>query len=148
MRKLIIYLLPLLLGTFVVVNSPAQTITSSVRRSIASQISCEERISIQAKKIGPQKQGYFVECNYAGGGDAYVFENTRKLFSGQRGMNGSIALSKTAHGGYFDVIIEGHSAMGGAEEFYKWNGTRFVRYKCVETEIDNKGKVQSRPCSL
>lgn len=30
--------------------------------------------------------------------------------------------------------------MGGAVEFYKWPGTQFVRYKCVETEIDNKGK--------
>lgn len=147
MHKQILTLCGIFLSLWMFSEVNAQAVSVSVRRSIESQISCDEKISIQAKKIGPQKRGYFVECNYPGGGDAYVFENTRKLFRGERGMNGSTSLSKTAHGGYFDVVIEGHSAMGGAEEFYKWNGTNFVRYKCVETEIDNRGKVQNRPCS-
>lgn len=98
MRKSIIYFMLLLFGTLVAMETRAQTIPTSVRRSIERQISCDEKISIQAKKIGPQKRGYFVECNYPGGGDAYVFENTRKLFRGERGMNGGITLSKTAHG--------------------------------------------------
>lgn len=145
MKRKTIIRLCLILAAFVFVSgTSAQSVPASMRREIARQIECEQTISIQARKIGPSKRGYFVECNYPGGGDAYVFENTKNLFRGERGMNGSISLSKSAHGAYYDVIIEGHSISGSISEFYKWTGKSFVRYKCEELEFDRNGKIIKR----
>lgn len=139
MKKIVLIFFALAVFAPISINAQSTAVRKGIRN-----MSCPEA-EIKAVKLGPSKSGYLASCPASGANRSEsIFEKSRSLYDG-----GIITFQKTTHLGYYDFTDYSYSPSGGSIETKKWNGSKYVRSKCQEFDINNNGKTGNyRPCSF
>ena len=127
-----------------------QKVTKAIKAQIQKDLDCNDsEFGVSSVKIGPSKFGYEGSCGY----QTNVYEKTgngiRKIFEAEYGGNGGMGFSKRVYKGYYEIDVYG--SMGPQikiSETYRYNGNKYVRYKCVEWNFENSKKPRPQPCSF
>jgi hypothetical protein len=125
----------------------AQKVPKAIKAQIKKDMGCDVRVSIV--KIGPSKYGYEGSCE--GGTNVYekASNGIREIFEAEYGMNGFTEFSKRVYRRYYEIeLYDSGGAYLKISASYRYNGNKYVRYKCVEWNLENPKKPRSEPCSF
>ena len=128
----------------------AQKVPKAIEAQIQKELDCDDsELSVSSVKIGPSKYGYEGSCDYP----TNVYEKTgngiRKIFEGEYGMRGGMGFSKKVYNGYYEIdMFDSVGPYLKISETYRYDGSKYVRYKCVEWNFENSKKPRRQACNF
>ena len=128
----------------------AQKVPKAIEAQIQKELDCDDsELSVSSVKIGSSKLGYQGYCDSSY--QAYFYEKTgngiKKIFDGTYSMNGQVGFTKKVYNGYYEILMGGSAGPYlTISETYRWNGSRYIRYKCEEENLENPKKPRRSPC--
>lgn len=127
----------------------AQKVPKAIKAQVQKDLGCDNSdFRVSSVKTGPSKFGYEGSCDEYG---TNVYEKTsngiKKIFEGEYGMRGGMGFSKKVYNGYYEIdMFDSSGPFLKISETYRYNGNKYVRYKCVEWNFENSKKTRPQPC--